>query len=103
MVIQNTRIFDNSHFWSKTVITYQKFTLAYNEQQIILHSSVTPISMNYKSPDSNLTVPDSISQEELIKYWAISQLTPERKETIIDVLKEFREQRERKEGGDLTS
>ena len=58
--------------------------------------------MNYKSPDNNLTVPDSISQEELIKYWAISQLTPERKETIIDVLKEFREQRERKEGRDLT-
>lgn len=59
------------------------------------------IFMNNKSPENNLTVPDSISQEELIKYWAISQLSPERKETIIDVLKEFK-LRERKEGGDLT-
>lgn len=53
--------------------------------------------MNYKSPDNNLTLPDSISVEELIKFWAMSQLAPELKTIIIDVLKEF-EQRKKGDG-----
>lgn len=57
--------------------------------------------MNYKSSENNLTVPDSISQEELIKFWAMSQLAPGRKKIIIDVLKEFKKQRKCNEGGDL--
>lgn len=47
--------------------------------------------MNYKSPDRNSTVPDSISLEELLKFWAMSQLAPGRKEIIASVLREFRQ------------
>ena len=57
--------------------------------------------MNYKSPDNNLTVPNSISQEELIKFWAMSQLEPGRKEILIDVLKEFNQQRKYNKDGEL--
>ena len=57
--------------------------------------------MNYKSPDNNLTVPNSISQEELIKFWAMSQLAPGRKEILIDVLKEFNQQRKYNKDGEL--
>lgn len=49
--------------------------------------------MNYKSPDHNLTVPNSISLEELLKFWAMSQLAPGRKEIIISVLKEFKQKK----------
>lgn len=54
------------------------------------------IYMNYKITDNSLSGPASISQGELLKFWAMSKLAPEQKEIIINVLKEFK-QRERQD------